>query len=122
MSLELTLNATLAYEDSTDGETSLQVTDKQVTLTTVKYTQLRQSIGITEEALVLGEVTSLGWIMVINRDLSNFVNLKVATSGAIFAKLFPGEFCFLRLGSGAQAPFLIADTAPCVVEFLLISV
>jgi len=125
---ELTLNATLAYDDGVD-EVTMQIVDRFVTLGTLKFTKLRQSIGTSEEALQLGEVTSPGWLFLINRDATNYVDVKVATSGAIFARLHPdtdsdgtGGFCLLYLGTGAQAPFLIANTAACIVTGFVASV
>lgn len=119
MSNELTLNATLAYSDSEGSEVPLDVADLLATVSTLKYTKAKQSIGITEEAINLGEVTAPGWALFINRDAANFIELRVATGGAKFAKLKAGEFAFLRLGSGAQVPFAIADTAPCQLEYFV---
>ena len=120
MAQEITLNASLAYEDSEGTDPTMQVVDLIANVATKKLIRAKQSIGITEEAIVLGEVTSPAWAMFINRDETNFINLKVATSGAIFAKLLPGKFALLPLGSGAQAPFAIADTAACQLEYLII--
>lgn len=90
-------------------------------MATKQFIHAKQSIGTSEEAIVLGENTSPGWAFFINRDSTNYVELRVATGGAKFTKLKPGEFCLLRLGSGAQAPFAIADTAACVLEYLICS-
>ncbi len=121
MSDELKLNATLAYADSDAADESLQIVDLLASSSAKKYVKAKQSIGITEEALILGECTTPGWLFLRNTDAANFVNLKVATSGSIFAKLLAGEFCLLRLGSAAQAPFLIADTAPVTVEYIVVA-
>ena len=86
-------------------------------MATKKFIGCKQNIGTSEEAITLGEVTSPGWAFFINRDETNFIELRVATGGAKFAKLKPGEFAFLRLGSGAQAPYAIADTAACQLEY-----
>jgi hypothetical protein len=121
MSNELTLSGTLAYADDEDADLSLAVTSLLVTVSAKKFTWAKQSIGTSEEAVNLGEVTAPGWFVAINRDLSNFLELRVATGGAKFCKLKPGEFCLLRLGSGAQVPFAIADTAAVQLEYALIS-
>lgn len=120
MADEITLSASLGYEDSENADTVLAITEKLATVATKKYIRHKQNIGTSEEAIVLGEITSPGWAIFINRDLTNFINLKVATGGAIFAKLLPGEFALLRLGSGAQAPFAIADTGACQLESLIV--
>lgn len=99
----------------------MQVVEKTVTPAITKYLKARQSIGFAaEEAIQLGEVTSPGWFFAINRDASNFIVLRTASSGTIFAKLLPGEFCFIRIGSGAQAPTAQADTGVCVLEYVVV--
>lgn len=121
MASELTLSGSLRYDDATSDEQALQLLELVANVSTLKYIKAKQTIGITEEAIALAENTAPGWVLFINRDPTNFIELRVATSGAKFAKLLHGEFCLLRLGSGAQAPYAIADTAPCVLEYLLIS-
>lgn len=120
MANELALSGELSYSDSENTETSLVVSAIAASVGTKKITRAKVSVGISsEEAVPLGECTSPGWAMFINRDSTNFITLKVATGGAVFAKLLPGEFCLLRLGSGAQAPYAIADTAASQLEYLL---
>lgn len=122
MANELTLNATAQYSDSEHTDADLQIVDLLVAVATKRITRLKQAVGFAaEEALVLGDVSAPGWVMLINRDATNFVNVKTATSGTIFAKLLPGEFCLLRLGSGAQAPYVQADTGACQLDVLIIS-
>lgn len=119
MANELTLNASMVYADSEDTDLSLAIVDLLATVSSKLPIQRKQNIGTSEEAISLGETTAPGWALFLNRDATNFINLKVATSGAIFAKLKPGEFCLLRLGSGAQAPYAISDTAACQLEYFI---
>lgn len=120
MANEVTVDAMLEFLDSVNTNRKLTAS-KRADVSTKKPLWHKQAIGFNaEEAIQLGEATSPGWALFINRDPTNFINLKVATSGAIFAKLLPGEFALLRLGSGAQAPYAIADTGSCDLEFLVI--
>lgn len=121
MADEITLAATLSYEDSEGSSELFTLSDILASVASKKYIKHKQNIGTSEEAITLGEVTTPGWALFINRDETNFINLKVATAGAIFAKLKPGEFALLRLGSGAQVPYAISDTAACQLEFFLIN-
>ena len=122
MANEITVTAQLSFADAESADEILQVLEKQATAATLKYTKAKQSIGFAaEEAINLGEVTAPGWALFINRDATNFISLKVATSGAIFAKLKPGECALLRLGSGAQVPYAVADTAACQLEYFIVS-
>lgn len=121
MSNEITLNASLAYADSESADELLRIVDKLANISTKKYVKAKQSIGTSEEAIGLGEVTSLGWALFVNRDSTNFISLKTATGGTIFAKLLAGEFAMFRFGSGVTAPYAIADTAACQMEYLILS-
>ena len=86
-----------------------------------KFSWQKMNVGTSEEAVALGEATAPGWAIFINRDTTNFIELRVATGGAKFAKLKAGECCLLRLGSGAQVPYAIADTAACQMEYCIIN-
>lgn len=121
MADEITVSGSVSYADSESADEVLSIGEKLATVASKKYIKAKQNIGITEEAITLGEVTAPGWGIFINRDLTNYINLQVATSGAVFAKLLPGEFAILRLGSGAQAPYAIADTGACQMEYLLVN-
>ncbi len=120
MALELTINGSLVYDDADNTASSIDIADLLVTISTLRFQRSKQLISHSGEvAIGLGSVAAPGWAMFINRDPSNFIELRVATSGAKFAKLKPGEFCLLRLGSGAQVPFALADTADAVLEYLI---
>lgn len=121
MADELTISASLAYADSEGADELLAVADVTPNVSTKKYAKFKQSVGTSEEALGLGEVTSLGYCLVINRDETNFVQLRTGTGGTYFAKLLPGEVALFRFGSGVTAPFVIADTAAYQIEVFLIS-
>jgi hypothetical protein len=42
---------------------------------------VKQTIQITETALQLGSVTSPGWTLIVNRNITNYVNVKTGTGG-----------------------------------------
>ena len=120
MANEITVSASLTYEDSESADVSAEISELLASVATKKFIKYKQNIGFAaEEALTLGEVTSPGWAFFINRDATNFVELRVSTGGAKFAKLLPGEFACLRLGSGAQVPYALADTGAVQLEVLL---
>lgn len=121
MSLELTLSGSLAYADANGVDAELLVESLQQSVSTKIISRAPQSIAITETVINLGSVASIGYVMLINRDTTNFVNVKTAASGTIFAKLPPGGFCILHLGSGVTAPVAIADTAACIIDKIICS-
>lgn len=121
MANEVTVSASLAYEDSEGSDILLAVSDLLANVSSKKFAWMKQSVGLSEEAINLGEATAPGWAILVNRDETNFINLKVGTGGAIFCKMLAGEFALLRLGSGAQVPYAIADTAACQMEYAIIN-
>jgi len=116
-----TITANLAYSDGS-GDIELGNTEGlAVTLTNAGFTRIRQSVGTSEEAVTLGDATAPGYAVFINRDATNYIDLKVATGGAIFARLSAGGgLALLNLGSGAQAPFAAANTAACIMDILIV--
>lgn len=128
MSNELTLNASMEYSDAENTEASLSLVNVLQSVATKKVTRIKQNIAITEVAINLGSVTAPGWVLFVNRDQTNIINLKVATGGAIFGTLAPdvngdgtGGFAFLKLGSGAQVPYAIALVATCQMDIFVVS-
>ena len=74
-----------------------------------------QTIGTTEEALVLGDITTPGYCVFVNLDSTNFVEIGV--SGSMFLKLKPGEQDVCRLTT--TAPFAKADTAAVELFYIM---
>lgn len=122
MASELTLSGTIEYSDSEGASEILQVLEKVANVSTKKYIKAKQSIGITEEAIGLGELTSLGWSIFINRDSTNYIELRSGTGASNdIIKLLAGEFAVFRWGSDVTAPYAIANTAACQLEYMIVS-
>lgn len=119
MANEICINLTLQYEDDEDTEEGLQVNNFYADLTSFQFTKAKQSIGTSEEAIQLGGVTSPRWLMAINRDDTNYVEIKTGTGGTIVARLYPGAPMLIPLGSGMQAPYAISNTAACLLEYFV---
>lgn len=121
MASQLTVTVSVEYDDLV-STLSAGVQAWQRAVSTKRPLKTVQNIGITEEALIIGDGSAFGLLWVLNLDAVNFVNIKTGTGGTIFSKLLPGQFCLVPLGSGAQAPFAIADTAACNVEVMTVPV
>lgn len=124
---ELTINATIEYDDGIVSQSS-QVVNRVVTLSTQRCVKLVQSVGTSEEAINLGDVTTLGYVMFRNLDPTNIIDIKTGTGGSLAARLDPdtnsdgtGGLALLKLAEGMQAPFAIAYTQACRMEIFLIS-
>lgn len=106
-------------EFSKGGETASFVhAGLQVTVSGTEYVRMNQLIGTSAEALDIGDITTPGYIMIRNRDTTNFVEIRDGAAGADVVKLKAGETALFRLTT--TTPFAIADTAACRVEYLLI--
>lgn len=116
MASELTLNISGSYEDADDVTFEFGVTDQRLTLATTRPMKRKQEIGTSEEVILLDDAATHEYLWIKNLDDTNYVEIKVATAGAIFAKLKPGRCMLVPLGSGAQAPFAIANSASCILE------
>jgi len=114
----LTLSMSFSY---TKGGTShsLSLTNQEIDVSGTNSIHHRQTIGTSEEALQLGEVTAGGYMIIVNRDATNFVEIRPNTAVADLCKLKAGEGTILRLAADA-VPYAIADTANCEVEYIIV--
>jgi hypothetical protein len=121
MSAEFTVSASLEVDNGIIDE-ALSKSGLRFDWGGTKYTKLVQAIGTSEEALQLGEVSSLGWFIAVNLDNTNYVSIRMATAGANVIELEAKGGCALfKFGTGVSAPFAVSNTAACNVAFLLVS-
>lgn len=76
------------------------------------YAEGIQSVGIAEEALNVGDVSSIGLIALINRDETNYV--EVGLAGSYTIKLKPGQFAIFPPAGTIMAK---ANSAAVDVEY-----
>lgn len=119
MANEITLDLKLSFSKS--GTTfSLEQKGLTVSVTGTRFIHNRQSIGTSEEAIDLGDVATGGYFFAVNRDGTNFVSIRSGTGATNLVKLKAGEACCFRLSGDASAPFAIANTGACDLEYWLI--
>lgn len=122
MAGELALSVSMTYDDGVSQAESLFVTDFSMDVATKITYRGQQSIATSDTAINLGSVATLGMWVLVNRDPTNYVELKVAAAGTIIARLAPnGGFCAFRIGSGITAPAAIANTAACIIDKFICS-
>jgi len=86
-----------------------------------EWTHHTQEIGTSEEALLLGDLATGGLVWVHNKDATNYIEIRPGTGVADMIKVLAGEWQGpFRFASAA--PFAIADTAACEVEFVMLEV
>jgi hypothetical protein len=115
MADELTIRASLSFEKN-DTLVELLLGPKKRDVAGTHGKRERQNIGTVEEAVAMGDVAAGGYVLVVNRDPTNYVQLRSGTGLQAFARLLPGDFCLFRLDNGATL-YAIANTAACDIEF-----
>lgn len=123
MANELTLSGSLVYNDSDSDELPLQVREFIASVAAKIVSRNIISVPTSEVSIPLAQVAAPGWSIFINRggtDDTDYISLRVASAGARFAKLLPGEFAILRLGADAQVPYAISTGAACKLDYLIV--
>jgi hypothetical protein len=114
MADELTIAASLKFEkggvvvDLPFGQLQVDVSGTDA----VHYTQ---TIGTSAEALSLGDITTPGYVIIVNRDPVSSVTLRPGASAADLIKLKPGEVAMFRLSSTAPSAIAYGSSAPVEV-------
>lgn len=117
MANEITLRAELSFSKS-GSAASRESGTLTFDMSGADFARLTQTIGTSEEALNIGDVTTCGYLWIKNKDATNFVELRPASSGDDMIKLGPGQVALFPLTT--STPYAIADTAACIVEYLLL--
>ena len=116
MANELTVSCSVRFSKS-GREADKAYGGVQIDVSGTRVVSNMQTVGTSEEALVVGDVGTAGYMIVKNLDATNYVTLRASTGAADTVKLKAGEVAMYRLAS--SAPFAIANTAPCDIEYLL---
>lgn len=124
MANELTLNANLSYEDAEGTSDTLDVVDliKSVTTKQVIHQKVSVPTGTSVAGLDFSAVPAVGYVMFINKDPTNYIDLYTDGLTDVFARLDPaGGFAFIKAGTNAQGIGALANSAACQMEYLAIS-
>ena len=120
MANEITFSALLAFSKG-GRRADFGTVGGQLTMTGTDFVLKTQSIGTTEEALNIGDITTPGMMCMKNLDSSNAVTLRAASGSGTAGNCITikaGETQLFRLGS--TAPFMIASNAAVEVNYLLL--
>ncbi len=90
-----------------------------VTMTGTNVLHNRQSVGTAEEALLLGDCGSGGWIIMKNHGPTNYVQVRGLSGQTPLVRLPVNEAWCGRLDA-TSTPTVQANTAACEVEYLLL--
>lgn len=116
MSEEITVGAELSWSQSGSLET-VSLRGIKLDMSGNQFAHVRQTIGTSEETTLLtGDIAAGGYVLCINRDATNYIELRPNTGVADMIKLNPGEIALFRLAADA-VPYAIANTSSCDLEF-----
>jgi hypothetical protein len=116
MANELSVTGSITFNDTDETASVIAL---NVNMTGTRFTHFRQSVAMSEEALILGELSgaTLGWCYIKNLDSTNYVEVRSGTgSSNDIIKIKAGEFALFRWGSDVTAPYAIANTAAVLIE------
>src|SRR5689334_4136765 len=89
-------------------------TSFQADMTGSKYVQNRQAVGTSAEAMLKGDIGTIGYVLLHNMDATNYVSISSDSGGADpIGKLNPGKSWLVYVG--AANLYLLANTAACDV-------
>lgn len=120
MANETQLQASLSNTRS--GSTITGASSISITQTGTANIANMQTIGTTTEALLIGDITDLGYVFVKNTDVTNFVMIGITTavtSANAMITLLPGEFAVFP--TRLEVIYALADTAACAVQVVALS-
>jgi hypothetical protein len=122
ISLEITYTTSLsAYKaDSMSSPIGRAVTGAQANMTGTVLSQGTALIGVTSTAFPLAQVTQPGWAWFSNLDSSNFFQLMSGPTGQVICRFFPGYSVWMPLDPTCT-PYGLANTAPVLVEYVILS-
>lgn len=113
------LTTSFAIEYSKGGRVvARSKTGVQIDVSGTDYVTGTQTIATTEEALNKGDITTIGWVFITNKDTTNYVTYRAATGGADCVKIKAGETVSFRAAS--NTPYMIANTASVEIDYVLI--
>jgi hypothetical protein len=90
----------------------------QFTMTSNYYSKGTILVATGGTAIPLGQVTTPHWAIFKNLDPTNFIRLANGSGGAKLPKMLAGEPALFPLDD-TSTPYAFADTASCLMAFLI---
>jgi hypothetical protein len=120
MANEITARVGLEVLKSGVPEISKIPAQFKITMTGTDLILSTQAIGTAAEAIVKGEVSTIGMCLFHNLDATNYVEIGHDVSAAFEAdiRINAGEWCLVRLTQGT--PQARANTAAVQIEYFMI--
>lgn len=102
-----------------NGATVTGTASNTITMAGEQFISNVQAVGTSNEALVVGDVSTVGWVFCKNLDATNYVEVSLDNAQAdIIATLLPGEAALFK--PGTTTLYAKANTAGCNLQVVLI--
>ena len=118
MANEIAFSGSLTVSPSIGRARSALVSGFRASMAGSRVIDDTQLIGTSEEAIDLGEITSVGWAYFKNLDVTNYLEIYNGSAGAKLVKLLAGESAFFRMPPTC-VPYALANTAACYLEYII---
>lgn len=118
MANEITVDVSLRVKKG-NVDQALRVGPVTFDMTGTQYTKFVKNVGTSEESLNVVDAAYGGWLIMVNRDPTNYVEWYTGTGGTVTGKMEPGEPVLFRSASTADL-YLKANTAACDVEIFMV--
>lgn len=120
MANEFTISAAISFVKNNAETISLAQAAKILSQAGVGSIEVPEvSVAITEQAMNVGGLTTLGWCLFKNLDATNFLHIRISTGGSKFIKVPASSGVLFHFGVDVTAPYLIADTGACLAQYIL---
>lgn len=121
MAKELTASGSLIQNDIEDA--SLAVEGLLVSMTGTSASKGRMATTLSDVAIPLGSLATLGWFFFKNRSSTTTITVKHASAGTAILSVLPGEFAMGRFGSGVTAPTIVGSAVePGVFDYKIFAI
>ncbi len=90
------------------------------TMTGNFYSQGSILVGLSAIPIPLGQVTTPHWMWLNNLDATNYILLQNGFASPPVGQWFAGDASWFPFYS-AGVPYVVANTAPCEMEYLILS-
>ena len=121
MADELTVTVVFDF-DSSGTAFTVSVNDLSIDVAGTRGIHNRQIVGTAEEALLLGDAATGGYLFGINRHAVGSLDIRQGTGTTDMMRLKPGEPCLFRVHSDSAAPYINGTTDDVEFEYWLIEV
>lgn len=110
-----TVTVSLTFQASKDGtQVTGSYSSGSLTMAGTELIGNTQSVGTSNEALVLGDLSTVGFVFCKNLSDANYVEIFLDNSNAqLVARLLPGEACLFKPNTSTL--YGRANTAACSV-------